>query len=211
MSDWATISSLATAGGTLVLALATFSSTRSANASARISERALLVAQRPILIPSREDDPPEVIRFVDDVTLRLPGHSAIAKLKDDKLYLAIALRNGGAGLAVIHSWHVEPDIEKRSQRPTDLSQFRSQARDLYIPPNSSGFWQGAIRDPGDSSYAGIRARVELGEPVLVDLIYGDHEGGQRTIVRFLVPSQKNEDGARADVGRYWNLDGDDPR
>jgi len=40
-TDWVTISSLATAGGTLVLALATFASVRSANRSARVAEMAL--------------------------------------------------------------------------------------------------------------------------------------------------------------------------
>ena len=39
MADWVTISSLATAGGTLVLAVATFSSVRSANRSARVAEQ----------------------------------------------------------------------------------------------------------------------------------------------------------------------------
>jgi hypothetical protein len=44
LADWVTISSLATAGGTLVLAVATFSSVRSANRSARVAERSLLAA-----------------------------------------------------------------------------------------------------------------------------------------------------------------------
>ncbi len=57
MADWVTISSLATAGGTLVLAVATFSSVRSANRSARIAEQSLLLGLRPILIPSRDEDP----------------------------------------------------------------------------------------------------------------------------------------------------------
>src|ERR1019366_2232510 len=39
--DTSTIASLATAGGTLILAVATFSSTRSANRAARVSEQAL--------------------------------------------------------------------------------------------------------------------------------------------------------------------------
>jgi hypothetical protein len=177
----------------------------------RVAERALLAAQRPVLIPSREDDPPEQIHFVDDVVLRLPGHSGIAKLKDENLYLAMALRNGGAGLAVIHSWHVETDFEKRQDRPADLERFRRQTRDLYIPAGSSGFWQGAIRDRDDPDYEALRAMVERGERVFVDLIYGDYEGGQRTIARFTVPSRKDESGARTDVVRYWNLDGDDPR
>jgi len=211
MTEWATISSMATAGGTLVLAVATFNSTRSANATARLAERSLLAAQRPVLIPSREDDPPEQIRFIDDVVLRLPGHSGIAKLRDDNLYLAMALRNGGAGLAVIHSWHVETDYEQRQHRPTDIGSFRRQTRDLYTPASSSGFWHGAIRDRDDPDYRALRALVERGERVLIDIMYGDYDGGQRTIARFTVPSRKDEDGARIDVVRYWNLDGNDPR
>lgn len=45
MAHWATISSLATAGGTLVLAVATFSSVRSANRAARVAEKSLLVGR----------------------------------------------------------------------------------------------------------------------------------------------------------------------
>ena len=40
MADWVTISSLATAGGTLVLATATFTSVRTGNRSARAAELA---------------------------------------------------------------------------------------------------------------------------------------------------------------------------
>ena len=50
MADWATISSLATAGGTLVLAAATFSAVRSSNRSARIAEQALQEQRRPFSV-----------------------------------------------------------------------------------------------------------------------------------------------------------------
>src|SRR6202140_412744 len=70
MADWPTIASLATAGGTLVLAAATFSSVRSGQRSTRIAERstaiaerALLLGLRPVLAPSRVTDPPETVRF----------------------------------------------------------------------------------------------------------------------------------------------------
>jgi hypothetical protein len=45
---------------------------------------------------------------------------------------------------------------------------------------------------------------------MVDLLYGDHEGGQRTISRFsLAPS---EDGSwLAAVSHHWNIDRDQPR
>ena len=51
LTDWVTIASLATAAGTLVLAVATFSSVRSSSRSARIAEQALLADQRPLLMP----------------------------------------------------------------------------------------------------------------------------------------------------------------
>src|ERR1700743_1977346 len=104
MADWVTISSLATAGGTLVLAVATFSSVRSANRSARVAEQSLLIGLRPVLVPSREDDPVDRIRFGDGQLLTVPGHGGAVQLRDGNVYLAVALRNGGNGLAVIHGW-----------------------------------------------------------------------------------------------------------
>jgi hypothetical protein len=145
MADWVTISSLATAGGTLVLALATFSSVRSANRSARVAERSLLAGLRPILIPTH----------------------------DERMYMAIGLRNGGNGLAVIHGWRVEV-AELTGTQPPSTDEFR------------------------------------------------DYEGGQRTIARIGLTSDRARDGQaddeggsegdyRAEIGRYWNVDGDDPR
>ena len=63
MIDWVTISSLATAGGTLVLAVATFASVRSANRAARAAEESLLDGLRPLLVTSRLQDPPEKVSF----------------------------------------------------------------------------------------------------------------------------------------------------
>ena len=117
MADWVTISSLATAGGTLVLAIATFSSVRSANRSARVAEQSLLVGMRPVLIPSREDDPTERVRFGDEQVLTVPGHGGAFFVGDEAIYFAIALRNGGSGLAVIHGWCVGRAPTPASERP----------------------------------------------------------------------------------------------
>jgi hypothetical protein len=57
VADWSTISALTTGGGTLVLAAATFASVRSGNRTARLAERSLLANIRPLLLPSRLDDP----------------------------------------------------------------------------------------------------------------------------------------------------------
>ena len=47
--------------GTLVLAVATFSAVRSANAAARTAERSLQVGLRPLLMPARPEDPAEKV------------------------------------------------------------------------------------------------------------------------------------------------------
>ena len=56
-TDWATVSSLATAGGTLVLATATFASVRSANRSARIAEAAAYLEAAPTVVRVVRDAP----------------------------------------------------------------------------------------------------------------------------------------------------------
>jgi hypothetical protein len=217
MADWVTISSLATAGGTLVLAVATFSSVRSANRSARVAEQSLLVGLRPVIIPSREEDPVERIRFGDGTFVSVPGHGAAVQERDGVIYMAIALRNGGNGLAVLHGWQAKARGET-AEPPPGLEEFRRQQLDLYIPAGDNGYWQGALRDVDQAGYAPVRAALEAHQPVEVDLLYGDHEGGQRTIARFVISSWKEVDaqlpvpGAkRATLIRYFNVDGANPR
>ncbi|HEY5430418.1 MAG TPA: hypothetical protein VIK04_14980 [Solirubrobacteraceae bacterium] len=214
---------MATAGGTLVLAVATFSSVRSSNRSARVAERSLLVGLRPVLIPSREGDPLERIRFGDQHILTVPGHGGAVQEKGGVIYFAIALRNGGSGLAVLHGWRARarPDVARdelrdrqrtaaAEQRP-GLDDFRRQQLDLYIPAGDTGYWQGAMRDPDEPGYQEVSAAVRAGAPVQVDLLSGDHEGGQRTIVRFVVSPWPETEGRRAFTIRYWNVDSDSPR
>jgi hypothetical protein len=215
MADWVTISSLATAGGTLVLAVATFSSVRSANRAARLAERSLMVGLRPVLVPSREDDPVERVRFGDDQLLIVPGHGGAVQVEDESIYMAIALRNGGSGLAVLHAWHAEPRAGALEEAP-DPEGFQSQQLDLYIPAGDTGYWQGRIRDPSSPNFERVRQALSDGVPLQVDLVYGDHEGGQRTITRFLLapwPDVDGQDveGKRVSVLRYWYLDREDPR
>jgi hypothetical protein len=211
MADWVTISSLATAGGTLVLAVATFSSVRSANRAARAAESSLLVGTRPILIPSREDDPRQRVGFGDQQVLSVPGHGAAAEVRDGRIYLAIGLRNGGAGLAVIHGWQARAAAIGANDEMPSPDAFRRQQRDLYIPPGELGFWQGAIRDPADDNYDGLRSAIGGRERITVDLLYGDQFGGQRTIVRIGITHWEDVEGERAEVVRYWNVDGPQPR
>ena len=76
MSDWTTAAELATAAGTLVLAIATFGATRSANRDARTAERAFEARMRPVLVQSRREDPVEKIMWGDRHWSRVPGGQA---------------------------------------------------------------------------------------------------------------------------------------
>lgn len=209
MADWATITSLATAGGTLVLAAATFSAVRTGQRSARIAERALLIGMRPVLVPSRGTDPSESVRFVDGRRLSVAGGKAAVERDGENYYFAIPLRNVGTGLAVLQSWHIavlQPQPDSGHPKPEE---FRPQTRDLYVPAGDGGFWQGAVREPDDPFREGLLEASLTGEMLTVDLLYGDHEGGQRTISRFILTREDDE--WRCSVVRHWALNGIDPR
>ena len=208
--DWATISSLATAFGTLVLAVATFASIRSANRSARTAERALSFNLRPLLFPSRTDDAMLKVTWQDGKIHRLAGAHAVAEATDGVIYLAMSLRNAGAGMAVLQSWYIWPDSDIVRVPPRPLDTFRQLTRDLYIAPNDIGFWQGALRDPSDELFAAIATKIRARQGVAIDLLYFNAEGGQQTVSRFQVVPVA-EDAWISTVGRHFSLDHDLPR
>jgi hypothetical protein len=236
--DWPTISSLATAAGTLVLAAATFASVRSANRSARVAEVALMEHRRPVLVQSRHDDAEQKIMFLGGHWMRVAGGRAAAERVDNNVFLAISLRNVGAGIGVLQGWAARVGLYTSSMDHAPEHEFMPQTRDLYIPAGDIGLWQGALRDPHDDTGAVVAAererhRERLGlspsdeeqaaktvalvgdavsrrETISVELLYSDQVGGQRTISRFnLVPA--GDDAWLATIGRHWYLDQPGPR
>jgi hypothetical protein len=210
VADWATISSLATAGGTLVLAGATFSAVRSSNRSARIAEQALQEQRRPVLVHARLDDPVQKVRFADGHWIRTEGSQAIIDEESGVLYLALALRNVGAGLAVLQGWHPWPDLVTTGVDHPPPEDFRRQVRDIYVAPGDVGMWQGVLRDANDDVIRGVAAARAERRPFTLDLLYSDQVGGQRTISRFVV-TPAGEDRWLGNVGLHWNLDLAGPR
>ncbi len=209
--DWATISSLATAAGTLVLAVATFAAVRSANRSSRAAERSLLVGIRPLVVPSRLGDPPEKVGFADQHWVSVGGGRASVEVTDEAVYLVVPLRNTGAGMAVLHGWdaHVGRMTMGDTTRP-DPDGFRRLTRDLFVASGDTGFWQGAVRDRSDPLFIEIRHRLDEEAAITLDILYGDLEGGQRSITRMTL-SEMGEHGWLATAARHWNLDVPDPR
>ena len=211
MADWATISSLATAGGTLVLSVATFGSVRSANRAARVAEESLLANLRPLLITSRLEDPAQKVGFADNHFVRTPGGCGTAEVGDEAIYLTMSLRNAGSGIGILHGWRLEPEAVpmQRGEHPP-LDSFRRLNRDLFIPAGDIGFWQGAIRDTSEPEWDLAAKRIANRERIVIDLLYGDQYGGQRVISRFsLMP--RSDEGWLASVALHWNVDRPDPR
>ena len=68
----------------------------------------------------------------------------------------------------------------------------------------------AARTAEHSQYDEACKTVTSRGQMTVDLLYGDHEGGQRVITRFgLMP--RDDENWLLTAGRYWNVDRPDPR
>lgn len=211
-TDWPTIASLATAGGTLVLAIATFASVRSANRSARIAEIALQEQRRPLLAPSRLEDPTQKIMFVEGHSVPARGSRGVAEYDHGNIYLVLSLRNVGSGIAVLQGWTVTAGqlTTRAAPQHAPLQAFRTQTRDLFIAAGDVGIWQGAIRNQDDPDYPAVVEAIENQQPVSIELLYSDQVGGQRTVSRFgLTPWP--DDTWFLQGSRHWFLEGPSPR
>ena len=210
MADWSTIASLSTAGGTLVLAIATFTSVRASNRAARIAEQSLLTRLRPLLTSSRLEDPPEKIGFMDEHWVKVPGGCGSAEVVGDVIYMTMSLRNVGTGMAVLDRWNLHFEPIERPIEHGDPAGFRRLTRDLVVGPGDRGFWQGAIRDREDTEFDALRKIIDARETFRIELLYNDGEGGQRMISLFsLIPRPSGD--WLVTAARHWNLDRADPR
>jgi hypothetical protein len=151
---------------------------------------------------------------MDGKLLVVAGGGAAAEAAEQAVYLAVSVRNAGSGIAVLHGWHVystPPALGQGRGEHPPVDEFTALTRDLYVPVGDIGFWQGSFRDPGAPDFAAVRRAVEARERITVDVLYGDFEGGQRVISRFLMLPRENGEGWLATVGRHWNIDRADPR
>jgi hypothetical protein len=128
----------------------------------------------------------------------------------DAVFLAVSVRNAGNGIAVLHGWHLWPELRSGREDPVPVDEFVRLTRDLYVAAGDVGFWQGTFRDPASAEFAAARRAIEQHEQLTVDVLYGDELGGQRRITRFAL-TPREEDGWWVSVSRHWHLDGPAPR
>lgn len=165
----------------------------------------MLDGLRPLVLPSRLEDPAEKIGFQDEHWVKAPGGHGRAAATETAIYVAVALRNAGRGLAVLNGWAFRPDRVSGAVERPDPGGSRRLTRDLCVPAGDLGFWQGALRDPSDQDFVDASKSIIARQSSTTDLLYGDGEGGQRVITRFiLIP--RGDDSWFAAVSRHWNLD-----
>ena len=171
---------------------------------------ALQEQRRPLLAPSRLEDPKQKIMFLEGNWVNASGGHGVVEHVDGIVYLAISLRNVGSGIAVCQGWTVRSGSGSSLSYPTHApEEFRLQSRDLYVPVGDIGMWQGALRNPDDSVRAAVVDAIETDQQITVELLYSDQVGLQRTISRFgLMPANGTW---LASLSRHWYLDWDGPR
>jgi hypothetical protein len=163
----------------------------------------------------RLEDPVQKIMFVDRHWVRVSGSGAAVEHMDGTVYLAMSLRNVGAGIGVCQGWNVRAGLQRTLTDHFPEADFRSQSRDLYVPAGDVGLWQGALRDNSDPLHGEVVGAIAAADAISIELLYTDQAGGQRTISRFnLVPVGHDGDEETrwlASVGRHWYLDRAGPR
>ena len=166
--------------------------------------------------PSR-GDPAVEVQFADGRVFETGWGDALVRCVTGIIYVALQLRNGGAGVAHLAGYRLEPESartvtedprslarHRRGDPAPDPSTFAEQQRDLFIVAGDLGFWQAALRDPTVELYTALSSAITSLGRVTIDLLYGDIEGGQSTITRFvLLPSE--QDKWRYDVTHHWHL------
>lgn len=216
MTDWVTLADIGTAVGTLVLAGATFVAVRASARSVTIAERTLLAGQRPVLAPAGPDDPPESVQFADGLVFPVGNGQPLVRHDTGIIYLAIPLRNVGAGLAMLRGYRLQGEPAAHvAQDPHGVARhlrgdpcpkpltFSPQQRDLLITTSRAGSWQAALRDPQAVLHKEITQAIATQGRITVDVLYGDHEGGQPSVTRFVLLPQAGS--WRCDAVRYWSL------
>ena len=156
------------------------------------------------------------VRWMDDHWARFDGGRGTAELVDGSVYLAISIRNVGSGLAVPFGWAAIQGVGDHPGPTRRAGGFPApNARPLRGPVR---FRVLAGRHPKRRparrpDYHWLSRTIASHDAFTIELLYGDHDGGQRTISRFgMIPWTRGEEVHwYPSAARHWYLDRPDPR
>jgi hypothetical protein len=120
VSAWVEVTAVVvTAAATVTLAYLTYQAVQggketaeAAESTARAAAETLALQTRAFLVPARTDDPAQHIVFHEGHQLKpdMAGGRAVLKDTGKSIYMGIALRNVGLGLALLYRWHLSPGL-----------------------------------------------------------------------------------------------------
>ena len=165
--DWTTVADLSTGFGTLVLAVATFASVRSANRTARLTERSLQADLRPLLLPSRFQDVDEKVGFADGRWFKIPGGRGFAEVDGRRdLPRRCPCATSVPASPSCTRWHLIPDRELGPQGAARRRRVPpAHPRPLH-PGRRHRLLAGRAARPGEDAFADGRrpSRPASGSP-----------------------------------------------
>ena len=139
-------------------------------------------------------------RREDDVGRRhwaaVAGGRAAVEIADGNIYLAMSLRNVGSGIAVLHGWWPSGERRLAGTRPRRSRGLPdADARPVHSPRATSASGRAPSETRGrPRPTRALPMPSPLPRPISIELLYGDHEGGQRAISRFhLVPRPRRRE------------------
>ena len=115
------------------------------------------------------DDPAEEVQFADGRIFKAGHGNVLFHHETGVIYMAMPLRNAGAGIAYLHGYRLEADPagsvqanpldparHRRGEVAPDPSRFAVQQRDVYIAPARERFLAGG---PARSRRARLRGHA----------------------------------------------------
>ena len=104
------------------------------------------------------------------------------------------------------SW---PSLQTERAHPP-IEDFTTQNLDIYVAPGDDGLWLSALRDPAAGIFTAVSDAFKAGEPLMINLLYGDFEDGQRVITQMTL-RHVGDDRWLAQATRHFDVDRPEPQ
>ncbi len=113
---------------------------------------------RPLLVPSKLDDPHQKIGFVDDKWVM--ARAVVASPRWEKTQSTSRSLSETSVPESLSSTAGASFRAAGSKTHTGSLRTSRDSRATYVPVGDVGFWQGAFRDPAEPEFRGCREAIE---------------------------------------------------
>jgi hypothetical protein len=193
---------IATAALALATLLVAVPAAWSALISAQETKRDLL----PVIIPAKAHGIKWIVRFTPHKHVVLENFDSYTDEDDQYVYFAVALRNIGAGIAVVLGTDASPKADLDDLVPkhvAPLSGMRRMARNMYLAKSDAAYLVFWTTSASSGIYKVIYDAVPKRQDIVLDLIYSDQDGRQMTVSRFELSWAMDVNRYVAKIVKHW--------